>query len=136
MLTEDVFNFINLTTGLDWIKRLGNCFYGFSRFQSTLLEQGLYEQFLNEVDNNILMLLALGKHVNIWDMTSSKRKGKNSRACWQGISWLDYVLNRIWLHKENNYKYGMQECFKKKFDLLSISFNSTISTCHQFSNKT
>jgi len=119
-LEHKVFNFINLTTGLEWIAILNlKLFCGFVRFQSSLLEQKQFERFIQEVDNNILMLLALGKTVCIWDCTSRKMKGNVSRACWQGVSWLNYVLDRAWFNREGIYAYGMHVCFKEKYENLS-----------------
>lgn len=119
MLQHKVFNFINLTTGLEWIDYLGVLVYGFVRFQSTLLENKQFERFLQEVDNNLLMLLALGKTVCIWDCTSRKLKGNDSRACWQGVSWLNYALDRAWFNKHGIYAHGMHKCFQEKYAKLS-----------------
>ena len=113
-------DFLNLTTGLEWTEYIDYYnFDGFVRFQSTFLENKEFERFICEVDNNILMLLALGKSVCIWDTTSRMVKGNASRACWQGTSWLTYVLEKAWLNKESIYAYGMHSCFKEKYSELS-----------------
>lgn len=130
-----VFNFLNLTTGLEWIEILNIAlFHGFVRFQSSLLEQKQFERFLQEVDNNILMLLALGKTVCIWDCTSRKMKGNDSRACWQGVSWLTYVLERAWLNKQSTFAFGMHICFMEKYAKLSRPTLKRIKYYRRFLN--
>lgn len=119
-LRQEVFNFLNLTTGLEWIPILDlDLFHGFVRLQSSHLENKQFERFLQEFDNNVLMLLALGKTVFIWDCTSRKLKGEDSRACWQGISWINYVLDRAWFNHEGIYAFGMHICFREKYAHLS-----------------
>lgn len=119
-LEKKVYNFINLTTGLEWMDILDiGLFHGFVRLQSSHLETKQFERFLQEFDNNILMLLALGKTVCIWDCTSRKMKGNASRACWQGVSWVNYALDRAWFKRESIYAFGMHVCFKEKYSQLS-----------------
>lgn len=115
--------FLNLTTGLEHLT--DSNFYSlfrnpqFIRLQSTYCENGHWEKFLQEVDNNLLMKLAIGKYCVIFDCTSRKLKGNVSRACWQGLSWLEYCLEKIWFNREMKYDRGMHFHFEKEFKKLS-----------------
>lgn len=120
LFTEKQYNFINLTTGLEHlIEYRGMIFDGFTRFQSTYLESKQWERFIQETDNNILMHLALGRKVCIFDCTSRKIKNNISRAMWQGIPWLMYCLERIWFKRETSTQYGMHNNFKDQYACLT-----------------
>lgn len=113
--------FINLTTGLEYLKKLYHLQRNpqFIRIQSTYLEHGLFELTLKELDNNLLMKLAIGKDCVILDCTSRKLKNNTSRACWQGVEWIKYCLERIWFYRNIKCPSGMHDHFNKKFNKLS-----------------
>ena len=113
-------NFLNLTTGLEYLKHYRHTtFDGFTRFQSSHLESKQWERFIQETDNNILMFLAIGRKVCIFDCTSRKKKGNSSRAMWQGIPWLVYCLERAWFKRETSAQWGMHHNFKAQYENLS-----------------
>ena len=89
-------NYINLTNGIEELKDnpdiIDNC--RFIRIQSTALEQNHLEDVIRDLDNDLLMNLALGNCCVIYDRAS--RRGKVSRALWYGVPWIIYVLNRCW----------------------------------------
>lgn len=113
-------HYVNLTNGIEDIDKLDNC--RFIRIQSTHLEQNHFEEVLMDLDNDLLMNLALGNKCIIHDKAS--RRGKLSRAVWYGIPWIRYALERAWFDKNpesvlvkncNNIKY-----FDKLYRSLSM----------------
>lgn len=111
--------FINLTAGLEHIETLYILPLNFIRIQSTHCEQKHLEHVLRDLDNNFLMKLAIGKECVVLDYTSRKKKNNTSRACWQGLAWIKYCINRIWFKREIKCKYGMHKCFKVHFSRLN-----------------
>jgi hypothetical protein len=90
-------HYINLTSGIEWIPKL-KVPYSFIRIQSTACEQKRWDFILQDLDNDLLMNLALGVECIIYDVGAKK---ESSRACYQGISWINYALSRRWLDIEN-----------------------------------
>lgn len=88
-------HYVNLTNGIEDISILEKC--RFIRIQSTHLEQNHFEEVLMDLDNDLLMNLALGNKCIIHDKAS--RGGKLSRAVWYGIPWIRYALERAWFDK-------------------------------------
>lgn len=86
-------HYYNLTNGIEDLNQDHEA--RFVRIQSTLLEQKHFGQVIRELDNDLLMHLALGYKCVIHDKGS--RNGKISRACWYGIPWIKYCLERAWL---------------------------------------
>lgn len=124
--------FINLTAGLESLQTLFNSPLNFIRIQSTHLEQKHLEHVLRDLDNNFLMKLAIGKTCVVVDYTSRKKKNNTSRACWQGIAWIKYCLNRIWFNREIKCKYGMHKCFEHHFSKLTRETKNKIKYYHKF----
>ena len=73
----------------------------FVRMQSTHLEANRYDSFLEELDHNLLMHLALGYRCFIYDYGSRKMDSMvgQARALWQGVLWTRFALNRMWLDR-------------------------------------
>ncbi len=73
----------------------------FVRMQSTHLEANRYDSFLEELDHNLLMHLAMGYRCYIYDYGSRKMDSMigQARALWQGILWTRFALNRMWLNR-------------------------------------
>lgn len=115
--------FINLTTGLEWSLKENYLWLSknpqFTRIQSTHFENKHFEIALKDVDNNLLMKLAIGRNCVILDCTSRKVKNNTSRACWQGIAWIKYCLERVWFHRKIKCNRGMHDHFDKEFNKLS-----------------
>lgn len=90
--------YLNLTNGIEFLEisySLGfNCFI---RIQSTACEQKRWDFILQELDYNFLMNLALGKDVLVIDFSAKKEQ---TRAIYQGLEFIKYVLNKYWLNKE------------------------------------
>ena len=93
--------YINLTTGLEQLKEFqekfkdGEAEFHFSHLQSTHLEQVNYKAFLNSVDNDMLMYLALDWPILFVD-SGSRYKDGIPRTIYQGLQFLKYVCTRMW----------------------------------------
>jgi len=122
--------FINLTNGIEAIPMLRSphhLTYRFIRIQSTQCEQKHWDQLLRDLDYEFLMSLALGYNCIVYDYSQRK---ECPRACWQGIPFIIYVLQRRWFGKkgpvwirEMNVEpyfeqvyYGLNKKTKKKLD--------------------
>ena len=123
LILENTEILLNLTTGLEHLadSNLHSLLQNpqFVRLQSTYCELAHWEKFLQDVDYNLLMKLAIGKTCVVLDCTSRKLKGNVSRACWQGLAWLEYCLNRIWFDREITLDQGMHVHFKREYHKLS-----------------
>ena len=69
----------------------------FVRIQSTACEQKRWSFIIADLDNDFLLHLAMGYHCIVYDC------GHNGepRALWQGLPWIRYVLERMWLRQSN-----------------------------------
>lgn len=92
-------HFINLTNGIEAIKEYNLTGYSFIRLQSTWCEQRLWNNFFFDLDNNLLINLALGNECIIYDY-NSRHLNKPPRAIWQGLNFVITVLYFIWFNKE------------------------------------
>jgi len=120
-----VSHFINLSNGAEYLPTIP--VDGFVRIQSTACEQKRWWYIISELDYNFLLHVALGNKVFVYD-TSSKKKV--SRALFQGLEWVKFVLNKVWLSNEiipvvkgcNCYGYFMC-CFQEpdKFRIPAIT---------------
>ncbi len=91
-----IFNYINLTNGIEAIPKLSGG-YKFIRIQSTICEQKLWDRLIQELDYDFLMNLALGNECVVYDFGARK---PISRAIYQGVEFVKYVLYLRWLKKE------------------------------------
>ena len=115
--------YVNLSSGIGWITYLdtSKADYKFIRIQSTACEQKRWWELINDLDYNFLVDIAQGEHVVVCDFSSHHEV---SRACWQGLEWIKYVLNRYWLMKNytptcrnhNCTKY-FKEMYEQKSDI-------------------
>ena len=98
--------FINLTNGIEAIPLLQERGIAmdqihFFRLQSTHCESRNYHAIIENIDNNLLLSLALGYVVILLDFgcrgskVSDHRDGI-PRSYWWGIEWISFVLNDIW----------------------------------------
>jgi len=92
-------HFLNLTNGLEALPVLHDLGlpHSFCRIQSTACEQQKFEQMINEVDAGVLMQLAAGRCVLVWDYGSRNRKRAVPRALWYGLEFVRFSLNKEWL---------------------------------------
>jgi hypothetical protein len=109
-------NYINLTNGIEAISLYDLTDYSFIRIKSTYCEQKLWDKILIELDNDLLINLALGNICNIYDFSNGSSV---PRSIWQGVPLIEFVLNLCWLGKEtkpivrgHNVKRYFDFCYK------------------------
>ena len=90
-------NYINLTNGLQAIDDYQLTGYSFMRLQSTHCEQKRWADVLASVPDDMLMRLALGQDVTVYDYGARKAV---PRAVWQGLEFVKFVLTWEWLGRE------------------------------------
>lgn len=103
-------DYINLSSGIDCLfdarhggkeTALALSYYKeevrFIRIQSTMCEQKLWDRVIMDLDYDFLLHLAMGHDVCIFDCSAKKEE---SRAIYQGLEFIKYVLNRVWFDRE------------------------------------
>ena len=88
--------YINLTNGLEILNYFPIAGFDFIRIQSTACEQKRWNFILQDLDNGFLMDVAIGNECIIYDFGHNGR----SRAVWQGVEFIKYVLTNYWLQKD------------------------------------
>ena len=63
------------------------------RLQSTACEQHRWDAILKELGADLFYNLAIGESCIIHDKSERERE---TRACWQGLSWVRYACHRTW----------------------------------------
>lgn len=86
-------NVINLTAGLAFERLLKPDAY--SRLQSSHLEGGHWQRFIDSVDNNMLYALAMGEKVYVCDCGTRSKNGV-PRTIWQGIPLIKACCELAW----------------------------------------
>ena len=92
-------HYLNLSNGIEWVEEMEAMkeSYSFIRIQSSQCEQGVWNKIIQGVSDDFLLNLALGNWCHVYDTSSQKEK---SRALFQGLEFLRYVLIRVWFkHK-------------------------------------
>lgn len=91
-------HFINLFGGLEWEPRLrGTPNLHYCRIQSTACEQKRWDFVIRDLDHTLLLCLAQGHTCHVYDMSAKKPQ---SRAIYQGLVFVKFVLNRVWFGTE------------------------------------
>lgn len=90
-------NYVNLFGGLARLAEVPDA--GFVRIQSTWLEQGRLNDVLADLDYDLLTRLARGEQCVVYDVGERARNGV-SRACWQGIPWIQFACAKAWYDVE------------------------------------
>lgn len=123
--------YYNLTNGIEFI----NSVPFFIRLQSTLLEAKKFDKVIYELDYNFLLDLALGYNIILIDGSSKKLQ---SRAIYQGIPWIKYVLERYWLNIIPKIIYVRQSnvinYFNEQYNLLSKETKQKLNYISKFLN--
>lgn len=104
-------NFINLTNGIEAIQEYNLKNWRAIRIQSCACEQKLWEDILNSLSDDFLLNVALGNKVIVYDYGANK---EISRAVWQGLEWIKFVLYQGWIG-EVYYPQGRAEPMKDYF---------------------
>lgn len=89
-------NYINLTSGLEFLEEIPDA--RFIRIQSSLCESKAWSKLIEDLDYDFLINLAQGKVVFVYDTSRNK---KISRALYQGLEFIRYVLERRWFGNHN-----------------------------------
>jgi hypothetical protein len=126
MMEHNTRHYVNLTNGIEWLEggeilTKGSEGYErekgkdilwmmnycgrirFLRLQSTLCEQNELNVFLRTIDSDLLINLALGHKCIVYDAHCRGHRNM-SRAQWQGLAYLKYVLTRLWLLESIEYE--------------------------------
>ena len=91
--------FVNLTAGLELLRYVPAPYQagiGFCHLRSTHLERSAYEHLVRDLDCGLLFNLACGVHCAVLDAGSAREDGV-SRAVWQGLEFVRYLLSSRWL---------------------------------------
>ncbi len=89
--------YLNLTNGIEALRELKLKEVKFIRIQSTKCEQKDWSFIIEDLDYQFLLDLALGEKVTVVDFSARKER---TRAIYQGLPWIIYVLNRRWFNRE------------------------------------
>ena len=90
-MLREIHHFRNLSRGL-----LCPCLTPYChliRIQSTRCEQKDWERIIHEAGAELLYTVAKGNIAVVHDVSERDRE---TRACWQGLSWLRYATFRAW----------------------------------------
>ena len=112
-------HFINLTNGIETLEKNPLTEYSFIRIQSTACEQKRWDFILQDLDYTFLMALTQGNICYVYDYSNKK---DTPRALYQGIPWIEYVLNRIWFNLERPVyvkKMNVTNYFEEQYKLLT-----------------
>lgn len=117
-------NYINLTNGIEVIPMLDylNEDYRFIRIQSSILERKQWDKFIQDLDYDFLMNLALGNFCYVYDYGANK---PIPRSVYQGLEFLKYVLYKRW--------YGVEYCVnivKSKKSSHKYNCNKYFNECY------
>jgi len=111
--------FINLSTGIEFLPAIPpDKNIHFIRIQSTWCEQKRWNDIIADLDYTFLMHLALGYKCIVYDCS----RRKMSRALWQGIPWIKYVLDRMWFGRNSKAKvknWDVTNYFDNQFQTLT-----------------
>eukprot|EP00918_Siedleckia_nematoides_P099243 GHVU01217145.1.p1 GENE.GHVU01217145.1~~GHVU01217145.1.p1 ORF type:complete len:481 (-),score=58.39 GHVU01217145.1:267-1709(-) len=93
--------FINLSNGIELIPRVTQVLgipassLSYVRLQSTHCEGGHLNEFLNSVDSNLLLALAMGFPCFVFDCGSRDQSGV-PRALWMGLKFIRFSCIYVW----------------------------------------
>lgn len=128
---QDTRHYLNLTNGLDALEKYYFSEINVIRIQSTKMELKQCEDVIADLDYDFLLHLALGFRCVVYDYTKRGRK-KQPRAIWQGLKWVEYVLNRIWFDQEMRCENGMNVFFREQYMKLSRKTRNKIKYFRKF----
>ena len=112
------YHYVNLTNGIEAIPHIDKS-YRYIRIQSTACEQHLWDNIIQDLDYDFLMNLAIGNECIVYDYGANK---PISRALYQGLLFVEYVLYKHWLKVDH-------------IPLLKRGYNSEGINCERFFSK-
>ena len=95
--------FLNLTNGIEALpffsdmELLCKNEVSFVRIQSTVCEQKDWDRLVLDLDNNLLMHLALGYDCQVYDRSAHDRP---ARAIRQGLELVKFLLEKFWFGRD------------------------------------
>jgi hypothetical protein len=122
--------YLNLTNGIEYYPQFP--YAKFIRIQSTHCEQKQWDKIIRELDYDFLINTAKGEIIIVLD-TSNKKK--ESRALYQGVPWIKYVLNRRWLGLETKVMVkGMRvdNYFSRQYQKITEKTKNKLDYCRKF----
>lgn len=125
-------NYFNLTNGLEFLEEIKD--FKFVRIQSTLCEAKCWDKLILDLDYNFLIDLAQGNTVYVYDTSRNK---KQSRAIYQGLEFIRYVLYRKWLNVqiEAYVKHNkVTDYFEIQYNSLSVAAKKKLDYVKKFLN--
>jgi hypothetical protein len=129
--SQDSKHYLNLTNGLEALMKYNFTNINVIRIQSTKMELKLTDDVIADLDYDFLLHLALGFRVVVYDFTKHGRE-KKSRAMWQGLKWVEYVLNKVWFDSETVYEKGMHVFFEERYKQLKKKTRNKIKYFRKF----
>jgi len=124
--------FINLSTGIEFLPTIPpDQNIHFIRIQSTWCEQKRWNDIIADLDYTFLMYLVLGYKCMVYDCS----RRRISRALWQGIPWVKYVLERIWFNRNPKAKvknWDVTNYFDNQFRTLTERTKNKIKYFRKF----
>lgn len=103
-------HFINLTNGIEHLQHFADTWaVAFIRIQSTTCEQKDWDRLILDLDNNLLMYLALGHDCHVWDYSTHRRP---ARAMRQGLELVRFMLEKYWLGNDYQAPTGQSTYFR------------------------
>lgn len=109
---KGVKHYLNLTNGIEFLEDSENINFNFVRIQSCACERHLWDKIILDLDYHFLLDIALGYKVIVYDTSAKKEE---SRAMFQGLKFIEYVLNRVWFNKKIDIEVKGMNC-KKYFE--------------------
>jgi len=94
-----IVKFVNLTNGIEAIRKYNLSNYSFVRIQSTTIEQKNWYKFFIDIDHNLLMNLAIGNMCLFYDFGCRR---PISKTIYYGLPLLKYCLNKYWFNYEEH----------------------------------
>lgn len=95
-MTRQIYHFRNLSRGLLCPCKTSAERLRYTRIPSTWCEQKLWDRVIDGAGPELLFALANGHIGIVHDLSERSRE---TRACWQGLSWLRYACWRAWNNK-------------------------------------
>ena len=131
--SNKIVKYLNLTNGLEYLDEVKD--FKLIRIQSSLCESKCWDRLIRDLDYNFLFDLAQGKIVQVYD-TSSKKK--ETRALYQGLEFIKYVLLRRWFNKENIHSFvkghNVTEYFERQYNTLKDETKKRLDYIKKFLN--
>lgn len=121
--------FLNLTNGLLY----DGPFDGFIRIQSCHCERHCWQRIIENIDNNFLMWIALGKEVKVVDYSARKQV---PRALYQGLEWIWFCCCKSW-NLPTNCKVNGSNCityFEQEYKNLDKNTRNKLKYFRKFLN--